>query len=184
MTTIPETTAPIRNRGHILAEYSKAARALNGHSVPSKRITNTFSLAAHERVRIENKTLVQLLALLDAVGKAPGAQPPGPGVAEWLVTTHETGDQGHTTTAMSVDGKRVVRAKHASGVISVLKLLANESGGRVVYVKPRERLGKGDLMRLRGVQFKGGRSCTIRVEGAGQGTGEADPRGRSRRLHD
>lgn len=160
---------PARNKGQILAEYSKAARALNGHSVPSRRITNTFSLAVHERARVENKTLVQLLAMLDGLGKTPGP-------VEWLVTTHETGDQGHTTTAMAVDGKHVVRARHASGVISMLKLLANESGGRVAYVKPKDRLGKGDLMRLRGVQFRGGRSCVIRVEEAGQGGGgETDP---------
>lgn len=166
--TTAETTAPVRNKGQILAEYSRRARALNGHSVPSRRITNTFSLAVHERARVENKTLVQLLAMLDAVGKTPGP-------VEWLVTTHETGDQGHTTTAMAVDGKHVVRAKHSSGVISMLKLLASESGGRVVYVKPKDRLGKGDLMRLRGVQFRGGRSCVIRVEEAGQGGGEPDP---------
>lgn len=167
---------PIRNRGHILAEYSKAARALNGVSIPSKRITNTFALAVSDRVRVENKTFTDLLAMLKDAGQAVGeaGQERQGSPVEWLVTMHQTGKLGNTTTALSVDGKRVVRATHESGAIWILKGLARASGGRVVFVKPSERLGKGDLMRLRGVVFRGGRSCTIAVKGAGQGV-EVDP---------
>lgn len=121
MQPVPEpdnlSTTLVRNKGHVLAKYSARARALKGPSTPSRKMTYTFSQAASSSLRVENNSLIALLNLLDAVGRGSPGSEPGVVTVEWLVTSHDTGSSGHTTTALKSDGLRAIRAAHGAGVI-------------------------------------------------------------------